>query len=434
MTEYGFTQEELADQVNAKAEDLFGKPGNCTDVHVRRWLSGRVAWPWPRYLIALQEIFGRTPTEIGFIPRGLESVTALAKMRETVPKLREQPTQQEIDHPVHRREFLGVTAGNVAGFVWPEVPESGRIGMTYVQQARSALDHLHGLDDQFGGVGLADIAERCIRRVKAAMSVCTYGSNVEKALNSLLGEFSASAGWFAFDAEEQDRARRNFEAGLIASRLAGDRLLEGRIWVNMSRQACHIGRGNDAVTMARAGITATRAAGNPILVSLLHTRLAFGYAKQYEPGRSARAIARAETAYDRVTEPVSGWLSFFGPDEILAQAAMCQYSLGRYESAEESGRQALILCGSQYQRNQFASTVHLVECQLAQRHVEEAVSTAGGALALLSSIRSPRWVRALGAVRQHFGVYTYMPIVRDFAERYDSAASRMPGGQKGRYH
>lgn len=50
LTEFGFTHAQLADKVNQTAEDMFGKPTQCTDRHVRRWIAGEVQWPWTRYL------------------------------------------------------------------------------------------------------------------------------------------------------------------------------------------------------------------------------------------------------------------------------------------------------------------------------------------------------------------------------------------------
>lgn len=78
LTEFGYTHQQLADGVNRIALDEYGTPANCTDRHVRRWIAGEVRWPWPRYLQPLQEIFGRSPEDMGFVPRTGPKGAALA--------------------------------------------------------------------------------------------------------------------------------------------------------------------------------------------------------------------------------------------------------------------------------------------------------------------------------------------------------------------
>ncbi|MEU6122797.1 hypothetical protein [Streptomyces sp. NPDC047123] len=65
LVEFGYTHQQLADEVNQAAQEVFGTPAQCTDRHVRRWIAGDVRWPWPRYLLPLQEIFGRSPEAMG---------------------------------------------------------------------------------------------------------------------------------------------------------------------------------------------------------------------------------------------------------------------------------------------------------------------------------------------------------------------------------
>jgi hypothetical protein len=107
LTEVGYTHQELADEVNRVAEDRFGTPANCTDRHVRRWISGEVQWPWCRYLLPLQEIFGRSPEAMGFVPRKsvVEKVRGTGAARQIHDELlRGRPEERvtllvERDHP-----------------------------------------------------------------------------------------------------------------------------------------------------------------------------------------------------------------------------------------------------------------------------------------------------------------------------------------------
>src|SRR5260370_23492253 len=64
VAEYGLTEELLADEVNERAHTLFGKYGNATARLVRYWLSGRIPWPNPYYLLPLEGHFGRPALEL----------------------------------------------------------------------------------------------------------------------------------------------------------------------------------------------------------------------------------------------------------------------------------------------------------------------------------------------------------------------------------
>jgi hypothetical protein len=105
LDEYDFTHRSLADEVNRVAEDIFGRPGDCGDRHVRRWISGEVCWPWTRYLLPLERIFDRPAQALGFVPRGKASANLSRPPR---------PAQQEEEPAVHRRRFITASATTVA--------------------------------------------------------------------------------------------------------------------------------------------------------------------------------------------------------------------------------------------------------------------------------------------------------------------------------
>jgi transcriptional regulator with XRE-family HTH domain len=64
----GLTQGELADRLNKRIGDLTGQPGKLTDRHVRNWLTGKTRWPQGRQRFVLEEEFGTSAEELGFIP------------------------------------------------------------------------------------------------------------------------------------------------------------------------------------------------------------------------------------------------------------------------------------------------------------------------------------------------------------------------------
>jgi tetratricopeptide (TPR) repeat protein len=411
MDEYGFTVEGLARALDAEMQRQPGASEHHTDPrHVRRWLSGETLWPWTKYHEPLTWVFGRSMIELGFIPRSARGAAGVTLSAVAAPS---RTSETEEEDPVFRRDFVVTLAGSLA------LPRSGRIGMTDVARVRHALDELHGVDDQYGASGLADIAELYVARLQDAMSRCVYGPHVEKALYATIGDLAASAGWFAFDANEQMRARRSYETGITAARLAGDSTLEARLWSYLSRQAYEMGNGAETVAMARTGLSATRRNRDPLLTSLLSCRIAIGYARQGETGQAARALNTAESAYDHAQGQSPAWLAFFGPDEILAQSAMCQYSLGQFQQADRLEKQSIDLLTGQFQRNRFASVMNRANYRLAYRDVEQSVSLATEALIFLPSMRSTRLVIEMSRYRDRLSPYTGIGEVDAFIARHD---------------
>ncbi|MFD4907938.1 hypothetical protein [Kitasatospora purpeofusca] len=407
---------DLALAVNAAEERRFGQPGNASDRHVRRWLSGRTELPQLHYLVALMDVFDVEADQLGFTLTSKRSEQlAHFKLRST---LQEETSTESEDH-VLRRQFMIAATGNLLSFAFAPLPESGRIGMSDIDRIRGTIDRLHSVDDAYGGEQLADIAEEFVQQIESAMSRCLYGPRVEKALYQVIGELHASAGWFAFDSGDQARAGRDFDSGLRASLLAGDRMLQARIWAYMSRQSWELGRATETVTIARAALDATRNGRDHRLSALLHGRLALGYAASGQGSHCGTALARAETALDRLGDTTPpAWLAFVGPGELLGAAAMAYMDLRQPGTAVEQEEQGMRLLDPTFRRNRFAKAVHLSECYLAADRLEEAVNTAEEALDLYPSVNCPRWAVRLGRVRSRVAGVG-LPTTTAFVERYD---------------
>jgi hypothetical protein len=122
MDEQVLTQTELATRVNDAVATLFGLPANCTDTQVRRWTSGAVQWPHPRYLLALEHALGRSA-----------------------------------------------------------VPLPGGIGLSDVRRLRDNHTELHAVDGRRGGGDLVTAATRHYTAVTHALAEGSYGDQVGKA-------------------------------------------------------------------------------------------------------------------------------------------------------------------------------------------------------------------------------------------------------------
>lgn len=410
MADHGVTHEMLADQINQVSEELTGTWGACTARHVGRWLSGTVVWPWSRYRAPLEHIFGRSAVALGFI----SPASNPAIVREPVP----EPT---LETPVLRRQFvLGLTGVILA---LPALPESGRLGMSDVSRIQTAATQLHQLDDRHGGEQLADVAARYIEHVEHASRSCTYGGNVQTHLHRTLGEMAASAGWFAFDADRHDTARRWWDTGLRYALLADNKQLQARIWSSMSHQACELGHGAEAVSIAQAALKVTRGRRDGHLSALLHTRVARGHAVQDQAGRCGQSLHRAEQEFDQEASEPQRWLGFFTAGELSSAAALCQYDLRQYAAAVRDAHASLrAVQSTPFRRNELSAHVRLARSLVAAGELDAAIASADDALTLLPTVRSPRIGVRVKELRDV--LLDRSPAgATEFSERYEAVAT-----------
>ncbi|WP_217166148.1 hypothetical protein [Streptomyces sp. AC512_CC834] len=405
LTEFGFTQAQLADEVNQVAENLFGKAAQCTDRHVRRWVRGEVQWPWARYLLPLQEIFGRSPEAMGFIPRKSSRVLP--------PPRRSAPVKEH--RPVRRREFIAAGLATALGL--DTIPAQGRLGTSDVERIRAIVPTLYHHDHALGGGALHDAAADALARVQLALNHCAYGERVERLLYSAVGDLAASAGWFAYDAGRQDEATRLYSEALQAGMLASDGMLQARVWSNLAMQARLLGRDQEAVRIGRAAVETRQAKADPWLMALLHCRQAVGHARTRERIRAQRSLARAESSFDRAQgEPVA-WLTFLTPAEITGLAGAAHHALGQYGRAEELTASALGMLEPRFERNRVYYTVQRAQALLDGGDIEEATAQAGRAVGLAERVQSDRVRGKIADLRQQLQRHAHVPVAQDFVER-----------------
>lgn len=376
LTEFGYTHAQLADEVNRTAEDMFGEPARCTDRHVRRWIAGEVLWPWSRYLLPLQGIFGCSPEAMGFIAVGLGAVTGLDR-----------------------------------------IPSAGRLGAGDVERIRAIIPALYTYDHALGGGALHEVAAQALRKVHYALNHCTYGERVERSLYAAAGDLAASAGWFAYDAGRQQDATALYNEALQAGMLAGDGMLQARVWSNLAMQARLLGRDQEALRIGRAAVETRQAKADPWLMALLHCRQAIGNGRIGDRVRAERLLARAESAYDSAQGEPAAWLSFRTPAELTGLAGAAHQALGKHRRAQELTASALDMLEPRFERNRAYYMLQRAEALLDGGDVEHAATEAGEAATLAARIRSQRVRGRLDNLRQQMNRYARVPAAADFLER-----------------
>ncbi|MFJ3310295.1 transcriptional regulator [Streptomyces sp. NPDC086549] len=364
LTEFGYTHQGLADEVNRLAADEFGEAVNCTDRHVRRWISGHVRWPWPRYLRPLEHIFGRSPQDMGFVPRTASSSPA---------PVRPAPVKEQ--HPVQRRTFI---AGALAATLGTDqTPQRGRLGMTDVNRAQTTISRLDAHFNGLGGGALVDVAADYLTRLQRALNHCTYSERVERALTRAVADVAACAGWSAHDCGDYARAAQYRNEALQAALLARDPVAVTRAWSDLAAQAEHAGRPSEASRINRAALSERHLRAEPLIKSLLHARLADCLGQTGDSQGMGRQLVAAERAYDRADAAgAPSWLAFLTPAELSGLGAIAYQSAGQYARAEQHAVRTLDLLEDGFNRNRTYYTVLLAELQLVQGERERAAATA----------------------------------------------------------
>ncbi len=367
LEERGFTHQELADEVNRCAETLFGTASLCTDRHVRRWIRGDVQWPWPRYLLPLQEIFGRSPEAMGFVPHKSSKPVALPV----------RPAPAKEPHPVPRRTFIA--GALIATLGTDQTPQRGRLGASDVDRVRSTISRLDAHFNGLGGGALIDVAADYLHRLEYALDHCIYGERVERAMHHAVAEVAACAGWSAHDCGQYEKADHFRNRALQSALMARNPVAVTRAWSDLAAQAEHAGRPGEAARINRTALSERHIRSQPLISALLHARLADSLAQTSDPRGMGRHLLAAERAYDRVgVAAAPSWLAFLTPAELSGLSAIAHGSAGQYVRAEQQAAQTLDLLEDRFTRNRTYYTVLLAELQLAQRDRARAAATATG--------------------------------------------------------
>ncbi|MEV0488771.1 hypothetical protein [Streptomyces atratus] len=373
MAEYGLTHQGLADEINRITAQIFGEnhPHNCTDRHVRRWISGEVHWPWTRYLQALEQLFDRPAPALGFIPRGRHSANLPA------PPQFPAPTKEA---PVRRRRFITASAAATVALALniDETPLSGRLSMSDIARAHERIDRLDAHFSAIGGAPLLAVATAYLDRLTAAADHCTYGPRVEQALHTAIAALSSSAGWAADDAGDLDAAHRWRTTALQRAILGASHRAQARAWSDLAVHARRGGHHREALRISQTALTSREARQDPRYAALLQSRLAIGHARTGNRPAAARALLAAQTAHDRIdpTEPAPRWLNFLTTAEVSGLAAITHQAMGHLANAETATSQALTLLEPGLRRSRAYYSVQLAELQIAQGNTTGARTTA----------------------------------------------------------
>ncbi|MGH3867371.1 MAG: hypothetical protein ACRDQ4_14765 [Pseudonocardiaceae bacterium] len=285
---------------------------------------------------------------------------------------------------MERRDLFGGAASLAVTVLLPrDVATPGRIDAGQAAQCWTALRRLFELDDRQGGATVYQVAEEMARRLQGALRRGSYSSTVGRELQSVTAATMEHAGWLAYDAGWQQKARHWWLETSHLADLADVPDAHVTALASMALQASDTpGGGRETVDLVQASRTTAHDQASPTLLSLLAAREAVGHAQSGDRGAAVTAISQARRWLDhgrRGDEPF--WLDFWGPADLAWHETRVALVNRNGKSAEVAARAALASVNVEaFPRNHTLYTVGLASVLTQLGQLDEAISVTTDAM------------------------------------------------------
>lgn len=248
IADYGWTQAQTAELINAEYERITGRPGRYGEEQVRRLERGAVTWPHRPYRAAICAVFAVTEAEAGFRPKrpGPSPVVQSQQDDQNTRRVEFLRRLGEVPAVVGLSPaLLGTLNQANATAAAPAVPQ--RIGSEDVHQITQIANVFRAADHAGHPVAgeamaaqlqyaLGLLQAKADRRTKAGMQVA-------------IGRLANVIGWSQFDAGRHWEADQYFRIGLHHAEQAGAWWLRADVLTHMARQAVYLDKADDALTL-----------------------------------------------------------------------------------------------------------------------------------------------------------------------------------------
>ncbi|MFI0967964.1 hypothetical protein ACH4S8_42460 [Streptomyces sp. NPDC021080] len=435
LKEAGCSYASLALRVNELGRRQ-GADSHYDKASVTRWLQGQQPRGSTPELIAtvLSERLGRalSPADLGFHSDPERPVASRAlvygeDVAETLHTLAELGSTD-----ISRRSLLGTVPFVATALTNPQrewllwllehqeaVSSALPVSGGPVEQVQAMIAVFDQMDNHYGGGGVrTSIVHYLSTEVVPMLQRRGAPPGQRRRLFAAAARLAAMAGWSSYDAGEYGLAQRYMTQGLRLCAEGGDRVLGGQILAGLSHLATSLGRPDEGVALARAGIVTAQGAGSPLGLMRLYAMSARGHAAQGRTDDASEALRLAERqlAASKGAEQESPWVRYLDHHYLQAESALCFRDLGLARQAERTASESLG-SGADRRRRQAISRSVLATAHLQQDRLDEAVGTATLALETLSAVHSERSVQALRDFRRRLEPRRAEPVVKEFERR-----------------
>lgn len=298
-----------------------------------------------------------------------------------------------------------------------EITAGRQIGRGMVDTVTRRVAQLRRVDDFIAGRELRPLVERELRLTAGLLREAAYTDQVGRALLSAIAELCQLAGWVTVDAGAPQRAARHLALGVHAAHAAGDRPTAANLVSTLSYQVANLDDPQEAILLARSAAAGVRGHASPTTCALLHERVAWAHARAGEVRHTERALAAAETEYER-RRPADDpeWVYWLPEDEIIVMAGRCYVELGQPDRAIPLLTGVLARYDERQTRESALYTSWLAEAHVQAGDVEHAAALAQRTLELSSSTSSARGDDRVTLLAQRLGPYHRVSAAREFLD------------------
>ncbi|MFJ1755983.1 hypothetical protein [Kitasatospora sp. NPDC088134] len=375
-TEFGWQSPARFRQVYAATARKLGEDEELSSRQYQRWRQPLPPCPHPARQRVLEAMLGIPLEQAGF----------------TVPLHRRSgppPAPREEQEDVNRRSFIALAGGAAMSTKLPPPP---RAGTETVMDLRAGLTSLYGLDDRFGGATVGPLAQAHLARVERLIKTTTYPGTIGRQLRLIAGETAEHVAWLAFDAGDNEKAKKHWKHALTRAEELQDNSLAVVVMASMALMSLREREPTDALDLARKAQAKAASWAPPSLMSILMTREARALAIMGDPVGARSTLAKATRAFEqeRNERPVPDWAVFHGPAELaLAQASLFTEE-GHHKAAVDWLRRSLRHQETNYARNEALVRFSLAGSLAQAGEAEESAHELTSGAVLLTEVSSGR--------------------------------------------
>ncbi|GAA4638280.1 hypothetical protein GCM10023196_095350 [Actinoallomurus vinaceus] len=235
-----------------------------------------------------------------------------------------------------RRSFNTMTAGLAAGALAPMIRIPDRADAAHLRYLRAGLARLRNRDHDVGGGAIVRQAARQFSRARRMLDESDYTETIGRQLLAVAAELAIFTGWLAYDAGQQQLARRLYSEAELLTGSIGDGQLSAHVYLNLAMQSTYLARVGTARGMAREALRFTAQAAetarhepSPRLHALIALRGAAAHAQLRDEIAFRSAIGQARRELDRGAHPFDPpWCGFVDHTEVTGYDADGRIWLG----------------------------------------------------------------------------------------------------------
>jgi tetratricopeptide (TPR) repeat protein len=403
------SQQALADAVT-RAGNAIGLRISVTSRTVRRWESDAPSWPHPEHQAALEALFQRPVTELGFTPPWAEDRPA------------REPANRHVDTPPGAAAASGPAASHLPAFAKRVlVPSlSGSVAADFIAVTTA---HRH----MYWAVPTSQLHDSVAAHVHLGTALLPAVPEVaRRALAAAVSESSLLAGRIEFfDLQYSEQAQASFVLALQAAQDARDPLLAAAVLAHMAFIPAFSGEhkraeeARDKVRAARA--FSRRGPASPELLAWLDAVEAEVETRFGDTRKALQLIHHAEGIFaNEAPGPSPAWLDWFSPARLAGFKGNTLMTARQPAQAKETLQSAIDQLPKEAAKQRSVLLADLAAVAVSEKEPDRACALAEEALDQLTRTWYATGMERVRAVRQSLTPWESLPCVRQLDERlYD---------------